>query len=208
MALTQYTAPTNIIETLGLDPEDRTTLNDDTFRAKFDQNAVNIAAFLNSLISELASISAGKGASAIGLQDSAGRFTATQVEAALAEIAGTGRTTETIKGLADSKEDALTSFVDDTASRTLALTDARKKLRANHASVAINYTVPPNSNVAFPIGTWIIIEQTGVAQVAIVAGSGVTINPSTKLKINGQYTSAVLIKEAADVWSWQGSVKV
>jgi hypothetical protein len=107
----------------------------------------------------------------------------------------------------DAKDDALISFVDDTASRTLALTDAKKKLRATHASVAINYTVPPNSDVAFPIGTWIIIEMTGAAQVAAVAGSGVTINPSTKLKVNGQYTSAVLTKEATDTWSFQGSVK-
>jgi hypothetical protein len=107
----------------------------------------------------------------------------------------------------DTKDDALISFVDDAASRTLALTDAKKKLRASHASVAINYTVPPNSSVAFPIGTWIIIEQTGVAQVAVVAGAGVTINPSTKLKVNGQNTSAVLVKESTDTWSWQGSVK-
>ena len=105
------------------------------------------------------------------------------------------------------KDNALVGFVDDTLSRTLVLTDAYKKLRANHASVAINYTIPPSSSVAFPIGTWIIIEMTGVAQVAIAAGSGVTINPSTKLKVNGQYTSAVLIKEATDTWSWGGSVK-
>lgn len=109
--------------------------------------------------------------------------------------------------LLEEAEEKLISFVDDTASRTLAFTDANKKLRANHATVAINYTVPPNSSVAFPIGTWIIIEMTGAAQVAVVAGSGVTINPSTKLKVNGQNTSAVLVKEATDTWSWQGSVK-
>lgn len=107
----------------------------------------------------------------------------------------------------DAKDDALISFVDDTASRTLALTDAKKKLRATHASVAINYTVPPNTDVAFPIGTYIIIEMTGVAQVAVVAGAGVTITLATKLKVNGQGTSAVLLKENTDLWSFQGSVK-
>jgi hypothetical protein len=112
-----------------------------------------------------------------------------------------------INGLSVNKDNAVVSFVDDTSSRTLALTDAYKKLRATHASTAINYTVPPNSSVAFPLGTWIIIEMTGAAQVAVVAGAGVTINPSTKLKVNGQYTSAVLTKEATDTWSWQGSVK-
>jgi hypothetical protein len=195
--LTPYTTPTNIIGTLGTDPEDRPTLDDQGLKDKFDQNSVNLAAFLNALIAELASTEAGKGASAIGLQDAGGLFTAADVEAALAEAAISINT----------KENALIGFIDDAASRTLALTDAKKKLRANHASVAINYTVPPNSSVAFPIGTWIIIEMTGAAQVAVVAGSGVTIKPATKLKVNGQDTSAVLVKEATNTWSWQGSVK-
>jgi hypothetical protein len=105
------------------------------------------------------------------------------------------------------KENKLLSFVDDTASRILALTDAGKKLRATHTTEPINYTVPPNTDVAFPIGTYIIIEMTGVAQVAVVAGSGVTITLATKLKVNGQGTSAVLLKENTNLWSFQGSVK-
>jgi hypothetical protein len=165
MAFTEYTTATNIIGALGTDPEDRPDLDDQGLKDKFDQNAVNLVAFIN----------------------------------------GTHKT-ETQAAL-DAKDDALISFVDDTASRILALTDAGKKLRATHASVAINYTVPPNADVAFPIGTWIIIEMTGAAQVAVVAGAGVTIKPATKLKVNGQDTSAVLVKEATDTWSWQGSVK-
>lgn len=87
MALTQYTADTDIIETLGTKPEDRPTLTDDTFKAKFDENAANIKAFLNAMIAELASTANGKGASQIGIEDSGGKFTATTVEAALAEYA-------------------------------------------------------------------------------------------------------------------------
>lgn len=101
MALTQYTADTDIIKTLGTNPEDRPTLTDDTFKAKFDENSANIKTFLNAMIAELLSTANGKGASQIGIEDSAGRYTATQIEAALAEIAGSGRTTETVKGLAD-----------------------------------------------------------------------------------------------------------
>jgi hypothetical protein len=77
MALTQYTTPTNVIGSLGTTPEDRPGMTDQQLKDKFDLNAVNIAAFLNSLISELASTSAGKGASQIGLQDLAGRTTDT-----------------------------------------------------------------------------------------------------------------------------------
>lgn len=57
--------------------------------------------YMVALIAELLSTAVGKGASTIGLQDSAGRFTAANVEAALAELAGSGRTTETLKSLAD-----------------------------------------------------------------------------------------------------------
>ena len=87
MALTQYTADTDIIETLGTNPEDRPTLTDDTFKAKFDENAANIKTFLNAMIAELASTASGKGASQIGIEDSASKITATTVEAALAEFA-------------------------------------------------------------------------------------------------------------------------
>ena len=87
MALNQYTADTDIIETLGTNPEDRPTLTDNTFKGKFDENAANIKAFLNAMIAELASTAAGKGASQIGIEDSGSKFTAATVEAALAESA-------------------------------------------------------------------------------------------------------------------------
>jgi hypothetical protein len=171
MALTEYTASTDIILNLGTDPEDRPDLDDDGFKSKWDQNAKNIVEYINDT----------------HLPEVQAEFDAKQA-------------------IIDTKENALISFVDDTASRTLALTDAGKKLRATHTTEPINYTVPPNADVAFPIGTWIIIEMTGAAQVAVVAGSGVTIKPASKLKVNGRDTSAVLLKENTDIWSWQGSV--
>lgn len=111
------------------------------------------------------------------------------------------------KVLQDGKENALTSIVSVDASKILALTDAGKLQICTHATTAINLTVPPNGDVAFPIGTVIPIKQNGAAAVAVVAGSGVTINPSTKLKINAQYESAVLVKEATDTWGFIGSIK-
>ncbi len=51
---------------------------------------------------DIGSIANGKGASMVGVEDSEGLFTAAQVEAILAEIAGAGRRTETLKGLGDS----------------------------------------------------------------------------------------------------------
>ena len=68
MALTTYTAATNIIGSLGTTPEDRPGMTDQELKDKFDENAVNIKAFLNALIAELAAITAGKGASTITKQ--------------------------------------------------------------------------------------------------------------------------------------------
>jgi len=99
------------------------------------------------------------------------------------------------------------NIVNVTASKTLALTDAYTLQLCTHATVAINITVPPNSSVAFPIGTQIAVKQGGAAAVAVVAGSGVTINPSTKLKVAAQYEAACLVKEGTDTWGWTGSIK-
>jgi len=58
---------------------------------------------------------------------------------------------------------------------TLALTDDGKLVEMNNAS-ANTLTVPPNSSVAFPVGSQILVLQTGAGQTTLVAGAGVTVN--------------------------------
>ena len=58
------------------------------------QNATDIAA----VITDLASVATGDGASMVGVEDATGLYTGADVEACLAEIAGAGRTTETVMG--------------------------------------------------------------------------------------------------------------
>jgi hypothetical protein len=84
---------------------------------------------------------------------------------------------------------------------TLALSDAdgKKFLTLSNAS-AITLTVPPNSSVAFPVGTVIALAQLGAGQVTITPGSGVTVNAVPGLKIAAQYGVAELLKIAADTW--------
>jgi hypothetical protein len=87
-----------------------------------------------------------------------------------------------------------------TASYTLALTDVAKVVTMTVAS-ANDLTVPPNSSVAFPVGTQVLIYQGGAGQTTIVAGSGVTINSEgSKLKLTSQYAVAGLLKLATDEW--------
>lgn len=96
--------------------------------------------------------------------------------------------------------DLLVSINEQTDSYVLVLTDKDKLIRMNKAT-ANNLTVPPNSSVAFPIGSQIIIDQMGAGQTTFVAGVGVTINSSGgKLKLTDQYSVARLIKVATDTW--------
>jgi hypothetical protein len=87
-----------------------------------------------------------------------------------------------------------------TASYTLVLADANKLVELNVAT-ANTLTVPTNAAVAFPIGTQILVVQYGAGACTITAASGVTLrSESAKLKTNGQYAGATLVKIATDEW--------
>ena len=82
---------------------------------------------------------------------------------------------------------------------TLVLTDVAKVVSLTNAS-SITLTIPVNSTTAFPIGTQILLYQGGAGQVT-VGGAGVTIrSQGSKLKINGQYGVAGLLKVNTDEW--------
>ena len=83
---------------------------------------------------------------------------------------------------------------------TLALTDDGKVVEMNNAS-ANTLTVPPNSSVAFPVGSQILVLQTGAGQTTLAADAGVTVNSKDgNLKLSAQWCAATLIKRATDVW--------
>ena len=91
-------------------------------------------------------------------------------------------------------------------SYTLVLTDEAKTVTLTNAS-SITLTVPPNSSVAYPTGTQIVLYQGGAGQVTIAPGSGVTLNSNgSKLKLTGQYAVASLIKIASDTWVVGGNL--
>ena len=93
-----------------------------------------------------------------------------------------------------------------TADYTLVLTDAGKVIEINSGS-SENVTIPPNSSVAFPLGTQIVIVRLGAGAVVIVEGSGVTTrSDGDKAKINAQYASCVLIKHETNEWYILGNL--
>lgn len=89
---------------------------------------------------------------------------------------------------------------------TTVLTDDGKLVTCDNAA-AIALTIPPNSSVAYGIGTQINIMQLGAGQVTITAGAGVTLRSAgSKLKTNAQYAVATCCKIATDTWVVVGNL--
>lgn len=61
-------------------------------------------------------------------------------------------------------------------------------------------TIPPESSVNFPVGTQVIVVQTGTSQVTIAPGSGVTVNGTPGLKLRSQWSSATIVKRSSNTW--------
>ena len=92
------------------------------------------------------------------------------------------------------------------ASYTAVLTDDGKLVTVSNAS-ANTFTIPPNSSVAYGIGTQINIAQLGAGQVTITAGAGVTLNSSgAKLKTKDQYSVATCVKTDTNTWFVVGNL--
>lgn len=92
------------------------------------------------------------------------------------------------------------------ASYTLVLDDAGKAVEMDVAS-ANTVTVPPNSAVAFPVGTVVEVCQVGAGQTTVVAGSGVTIRTPATLILTGQWSTVSLRKRGTDDWLLAGDVE-
>jgi len=89
------------------------------------------------------------------------------------------------------------------SSYTLQGSDANKMIEMTGVSTL---TIPNDSTYNFPIGTYIEVLQTTSNQVTI-AGDGFTPNSTPGLKLRSQWSSASLIKRAANSWVVLGDLK-
>ena len=90
---------------------------------------------------------------------------------------------------------------------TTVLADDGKLITCSNAA-SISVTVPPNSSVAYGIGTQLNFAQLGAGQVTLVAGAGVTLNSAgTKLKLDAQYAVATCVKTDTNTWFVVGNLK-
>ena len=93
-----------------------------------------------------------------------------------------------------------TSFVYRTASSSLdSLSLADSVIEVSSAS-ATTLTIPLDSSVNYPVGTSIDVLQTSTGQVTIAAAGGVTMNGTPGFKLRTQWSSATMLKRAANTW--------
>lgn len=88
---------------------------------------------------------------------------------------------------------------------TLQLTDDGKYIEKNDSS-GVTVTIPLNSSVAFPVGTQIVVIQTGAGQTTFAGAAGVTVNATPGLKLRAQWSSCVLLKRGTDSWVLLGDL--
>jgi len=89
---------------------------------------------------------------------------------------------------------------------TLVLGDANDEVTMSNASANV-LTIPPNSSVAFPVGTATFVSQLGAGATSIEGDTGVTVNgvSAGTGTILTQYGGVSLLKIATDTWLMQGA---
>lgn len=88
-------------------------------------------------------------------------------------------------------------------SYTLAASDAGAYILTS-GTTTVTITVPPQSSVTWAADTEIYFEQNNTGQIAILAGTGVTINSSETLKSFARYSVLALKRVAENVWTLTG----
>ncbi len=100
-----------------------------------------------------------------------------------------------------------TPIVQKTASYALSTLTHRDSMIEVSSASATTITIPLDSTVDYPIGTTIDILQTNTGQVTIAPVSGsVTVNATPGLKLRTRWSSATLMKRAANTWVVYGDL--
>lgn len=116
---------------------------------------------------------------------------------------------ETINATGPAGQNAFNIPITSTsASRDIAFSDLGDLIECGSSS-GITMTIRNDSTVpGFVAGDQIVILQTGIGQVTIAAGAGVTVNGTPGLKLRDQWSSATLIKRSANTWVVIGDTSV
>ena len=122
------------------------------------------------------------------------------------EIVDDAVTADKIADSAVTPDKILGENITKTDSFILALTEANRFVMCSKTT-AMTVTVPPNADVAFPIGTDITLCQYNTGVVTVAPGTAVTISSyDSNLDIDGQFSTATLRKVATDTWLLIGAL--
>jgi hypothetical protein len=85
----------------------------------------------------------------------------------------------------------------------------RGKLILMSQSTPMTLTVPSDTIYSFPVGTQILVTQSGIGQVTFVGGDGVTIRTEgSRTKTKAQHAVASVIKLSTNTWLLSGNLVV
>jgi hypothetical protein len=99
-----------------------------------------------------------------------------------------------------------TPIVQKSASYSLSTLTHRDSMIEVSSASGTTITIPAEASVNYPIGTTIDILQTNTGQVTIAGAAGVTVNATPGLKLRTRWSSATLMKRAADTWVVYGDL--
>lgn len=107
----------------------------------------------------------------------------------------------TFDGLATTYSPLNLTINNQTTNYTVTANDSARQIEMNSSSANTLY-IPTDASVALPIGTSIIIAQTGTGQTTIAATTPgtTTVNGTPGFKLRTQWSTATIIKRAANVW--------
>jgi hypothetical protein len=101
---------------------------------------------------------------------------------------------------------SITTITAKTDSYTLSNLNERDTIVEISKTSATTLTIPADSSVNYPVGTTLDIIQTNTGQVTIAGAGGVTVNATPGLKLRTRWSSATLLKRAANTWLVYGDL--
>lgn len=142
------------------------------------------------------------GTATFGVRVDTARFAESATNATSTQSEGTANTTIASTAFVDRLRDVLS--VPQSGSYTLALTDRGKSI-----DTTAGVTVPPNSTVAFGVGSTITVTNTSGSAITVTQGAGVTLRQAGTANTGNRslagYGVCVMRKTATDTWIISGA---
>lgn len=102
--------------------------------------------------------------------------------------------------------------IKSSAGGTASLNEQNAIVEFQNGSNDYAWTIPPNSSVAFPVGSWMVMRKTGDGEITVTKGGGVTFRHENfgdnNVKLDGKDGYSVYIeKTGSDTWLLSGAIK-